>query len=215
MAHFELSLSKRKILFWMVKERYNKSHNGYVYHQSATSVRPDKASRECSHHRYWPGCLELFQIFTLKLNLIESCYNALFLQPNLAQSGAFEFQPHGFHREEKKDASSQHPIWFQAELISHLIKCLDEFSTDVRSYAARLKILDSPSHRVFFKRTVTAGSFEMATSSCRLRQEQRNLIKRCILSKRPSPRLFFTRSYSACRENDMEIDFCFSLNPTY
>lgn len=74
---------------------------------------------------------------------------------NLAQSRAFELQPHDSLREEKKDSSSQHPIWFQAELISRLIKCLDEFSTDVCSYAARLKILDSPSHRVLFKRTVT------------------------------------------------------------
>lgn len=164
---------------------------------------------------YWPGCLELQQIFTLKLNLIESCDSALFLQPNLAQSRAFELQPHGSRREEKKDSSSQHPIWFQAELISRLIKCLDEFSTDVRSYAARLKILDSPSHRVLFKRTVTAGSFEMGTSSCRPRQEQRNLIRDAFCLKRPSPWLFFSRSFSACRENDMEIDFCFSLHPTY
>lgn len=92
-------------------------------------------------------------------------------------------QPRSSRREKKKDSSSQHPIWFQAELISRLIKCLDEFSTDVRSYAARLKILDSPSHRVLFKRTVTAGSFEMATSSCHPRQEQRNLIRDAFCQK--------------------------------
>lgn len=131
---------------------------------------------------HWPGCPELQRIFTLKWNLIESCDYALFLQPNLAQSRAFEFQPHCSHREEK-DSSSQHPIWFQAELISRLIKRLDEFSTDVCLYAAWLKILDLPSHRVLFRRTVTAGSFEMGTSSCRPRQKQMNLIRDAFCQK--------------------------------
>lgn len=152
------------------------------YHQSAPSIRPQKASCECSPHMHWLGCLELQWIFTLKWNLIESFDNALFLQPNLAQSRAFELQPHCSRREEK-DSSSQHPIWFQAELISRLIKRLDEFSTDVRSYVAWLKILDLPSHRVLFRRTVTAGSFEMGTSSCRPRQEQMNLIRDAFSQK--------------------------------